>query len=330
MTEIVDPNGGLAGDHVRLSGGQSVSMQVVQQVYKEVTGKSERLTRQFAQNHRTTFADLENLNAKLEQLLEQYHVQERVCTVTFFHADDYSERFSSFDRARAFDGGSTSAIENVRLEYDFLIVLPVIKKPQAFKITIDVHSVAAMFDKLRRGSQIQRRLAKAFTTSSGALSIEYVDYAVARTMLVAVSQWFEGLDAKPTPAIAKFAKGVAHHLDWVFKYSTATITAIAFGLYAADVQGEGVATTLQYGIVAFSSVFVLSGIAYQLGGILELAIDEFQCMSYLRLNKGDERLVGKIHRESKIWLGKGVASVVGAILVNLFATWLAARIGLDT
>lgn len=331
MANITDlsNNDGAPDAHVNLSGGQVVSMQVVQQVYRDVTGKSERLTRQFTHNHRTSFADLENLNARIEQLLEQYNIRERVCTVTLFHSDDYSERFSSFDRARAYDSGSTSPVENVRIEYNFLIVLPVTNKPQSFKVTVDVHSVAALFEKLREGSQIQRRLASAFTTSSGSLSIEYVDYAVARTILVAISQWFDGLDARPTPKFFKFAKRYNHHLDWIFKYSTAVVTALTFFLNAPEIAGADWSSALRYGIAAFVAIFVLSGVAYQLGSALELAIDEYQCMSHLSLNKGDDRLIEKVGRQSWLWLLRGGLSIVGAVGINIFATWLAVRVGLS-
>ena len=178
---------------VVLSNGHKVPMQVLQQMYKDVTGRSERMTRQFTCNHRTRFEDLENINTKIEQLLEQYHVAEKSCTVSFFHTNDSTDRYSSFDRARGVEMASLSPLENVQIEYNFLIVLPLARKPQAYKVVIDVTSRAALADKMRDKSNFQLRFFSAFGDQTGAVLIEYIDYAVARNLMEAIAQWFGGL-----------------------------------------------------------------------------------------------------------------------------------------
>lgn len=329
MSNIV-PDAGQPEETVAITGGHTVSMQLVQQIYKEVTGKTERISRQFDVNHRTDFSDLENLNSKVEQLLEQYHVKEKNCIVSFFHADDCSERFSSFDRAQVYESGSASPIETVQIEYEFLIVLPIAKKPQSYKITVDIHSRAAMVDKLKEGSVIQRRLYSAFSSGTGSITIEYIDYAVARTMMTAVAQWFESLDQSPTPAVLKWLKKIGHHLPWIARYATATIVALLFlkafpvdAVYQIDLIGR-------YALIAFSAVFVISGIAFHLANILEDVLAEAVPLSYLNLNRGDKKAIEKMSKSHRFGMAKAAASIGLTIALNIFAAWLATKMGIPS
>lgn len=324
--ELVSPSG---SDHedVVLSGGQRVSMQLLQQMYKDVTGKTERITRNFVCNHRTEFADLENLNSKIEHLLEQYNVAEKSCTVSFFHTNDSTERYSSFDRARALEQASTSPLENVRIQYDFLIVLPVAKKPQPYKITVDVHSRAAIAEKLREKSRFEAKFFAVLSDGTGAAAIEYVDYAVARTMMEAVAQWFDGLHQEPASPFMRVAKKWSHHFDWVAKYLTATILSFFFlrEIYQASSLGQ-MGALLAYGAVAFCSIFVFSGIAYQMGMVIESAVDSYQPLSYLKINRGDERVMQAFTRHKAKWFWKAICSLLVALLLNILGTWLAQRL----
>ena len=328
-SELVGPQSGDDEGQVVLAGGQRVSMQLLQQMYKEVTGRTERMTRRFDCNHRAEFADLENLNAKIDHLLEQYHVAEKNCTVTFFHTNDSTERYSSFDRARAFEQASLSPVENVRVEYDFLIILPVAKKPQPYKIVIDVHSRAAISEKIRAKSGFEAKYFVALSEGSGAVAIEYVDYAVARNMMEAIAQWFEGLAQESTPRLLSFCKKWSHHFSWWLKYLTAISLAFFFlrGFEGTN-SSNGVGSIFYYGAVSFFSVYIISGLAFNLGNIIESGVDGYQPLSYLKINRGDEKIVNSYSRHMGFRALKSVVSMLTALAINLMGVWIASRLHL--
>jgi|SRR6185312_3744887 len=325
--DVLDPRQDDKGD-VHLAGGQKVSMQLVQQMYKEVTGKSERMTRNISCAHQTEFPDLENLNSKIEQLLEQYNVAEKSCSVTFFHTNDSTERYSSFDRARACEMGSTSPVEGIRIEYDFLIVLPVAKQPQPYKISINIHSRAAILDKLRSRQNFQAKFLWLMgSEETGSISIEYVDYAVARNMMSAIVQWFDGLHQVQPSKLVSLLKKFSSNFDWVFKYVTASVLATIFAsIFLENKINPTPSHVLYAGTVAFSCVFVLSGLSLQLGMFLEGAIDSYQPLSYLKINRGDEKVIKSFgtSRTKAIWAAIG--SIILALLLNVAGGLIAAKI----
>lgn len=319
MTGLV--SGGGVGADVILDGGQSVSMQLLQQIYKEVTGKSEKITKQYEFNHGVEFSDLENLNSKIEQLLEQYHVLEKVCSVTFFRVDDCNERYSSFDRARAYEAGSTSPIENVRIEYNFLIVLPVAKKPQPYKLVIDVHSREAIREKLSDGPMFQRRIMNALDKSTGQIVVEYVDYAVARTMINAVTQWFESVEMGRRSAVFGFIQRRSHNLPWAIKYSTAALVSLGF------VLNFPVSDWQVYSVIAFAFVFIASGLSFQFGVLLDDLLSDMYYPSYLNLNRGDKRIISGLKSKKIIKISGAIVSLVGAVSINVFSAVFSKYIG---
>lgn len=234
-------------------GGQVVPMQLVQQIYSEVTGKSEKITKRFEINHRTTFHDIENLNYKIEQMLEQYHVKEKSCSVIFFHIDECSERFSSFERSKIYESGSASPIENVRIEYNFLIVLPIVQKPQAYKIVVDVISKVAVFEKLKEKDRIHKKLISAFASDTGVISVEYVDYAVARNFMVAISQWFDALETQKVGYFFLGLRRYVRHLSLVIQVLTTFTVFLCF--YLQSPKFESLNHLFQYFFVALMMFF---------------------------------------------------------------------------
>jgi hypothetical protein len=113
-TEILNPDENNPENRiVRLGSGHEVSMQVIQDLYNKLTGKSEKLTRTFRLNHTTTYEDICQLNTKITQLYEQYNIKGHNCTITLFHVNDSAERFSSFEKFQSYDSSSLSPIENM-------------------------------------------------------------------------------------------------------------------------------------------------------------------------------------------------------------------------
>lgn len=312
---------------VVLSNGHKVPMQILQQMYKDVTGRSERMTRQFTCNHRTQFTDLENLNTKVEHLLEQYHVAEKSCTVSFFHINESTDRHSSFDRARAAEMASLSPLENVQIEYNFLIVLPIAKKPQPYKIVIDVMSRAAIEAKMREKSNLQMRLFSAFSEQTGGAFIEYIDYAVARNLMDAISQWFEGLDQEPESKIFRWAKKWSYHFDWFAKYGTASMLSLLF-LWSFSKSNHDInnSSMLYFGTLAFCSIFIFSGVALKLGNMIENAVDAYHPLSYLKINRGDDRVIASHNKYSRQSILRALFSVVLTLALNVLGSWIAIKL----
>ena len=95
---IGEPSGDLAVIGDGHGGTQSISMQLLQDVYNEITGMSEELNKGYEQSYQITFDDLIQLNIKINQLYEQYNIKSKNTQITIYYQKDSSEKFSSFER----------------------------------------------------------------------------------------------------------------------------------------------------------------------------------------------------------------------------------------
>src|SRR5688500_1816062 len=101
-----------------------VSMKVVQSIYNDITGKSEKLTKRYEDSFQVRMADLEQLHHKISQACEQYDVKALNVAITVAHIDDTAETFSSFERFQLYNQSNTHAVRNVVVAYNLLILLP--------------------------------------------------------------------------------------------------------------------------------------------------------------------------------------------------------------
>ena len=316
-------------DVVTLGDGRTASMQVVQQIYRDVTGKTEQLSKGYDLSHHTVWNDFESLNSRVTHLLEQYNVVERGCAVTISYIDSSSERFSSFDRARGFDAGSNSPVESVTLEFNFLIILPIAKKPELYKLVVQVSSGAALRERAETRDQFESTFLRMVAERTGFMSIEYIDYAVARNFQQEVDRWFGALQMTQSGAIVKVLKRTSHHFPWILKYGTAAFVAFFFVYEARGIQSIlALSDLFRLGLIAFAAVFISAGVAERLGQFFEMTVDFYQNPSYIRLNRGDERVIAANKRSVGWGIARASGSLIGAIVVNILAALLASYLHL--
>lgn len=88
-------------------------------------------------------------------------------------------------------------------------------------------------------------------------------------------------------------------------------------------------TLFTAGVLCFSTIFIVADLAHRLGYIVERAIDGIQPISYLNLNRGDERAIEQLKKSNHKNLLKGLSGISFAVVTSLFATWLAGYLGIS-
>lgn len=168
-----------------------ISFQVMQSIYNEITGKTEELGKLIRSRYKADFNDLNQLDRKIEQFLEQYNIISQNESITVFYSGDGKEVFSSFDRFKAYDSSKTTPVAYIQLEYNFLIKMPKAEKPQSFKLEINLGSPATHMMKWYEDDVLdyinEREIAIA------EIKISYVDFVVAQTLMTVIEKWIESL-----------------------------------------------------------------------------------------------------------------------------------------
>ncbi len=305
-------------------------MQIVQAVYNELTGRTEELTKFVEAPFRLRFDDLKQLDAKIRQMFEQYHIASSSTTVTIYFGQEARETYSSFERFSAFDSSTTKEVQNILLKYEFLIILPEAKRPQPYSLSIQLTSGLAVVKQAKAG--LPRGLpAMAFLQGpSGKLSIEYVDYLVARTFLDTVSNWTDALDTSPLRQPLKF---LVQNSQWVRRFTQCSLVVGALFTLCSNLTrwiSTGPEATHDLARFLLWSVFILglaNFVGKFFGSLAERFLDDLYAASAIQLTRGDTKLIETNSSERRVNLLKAGASVVFSFLLGVLASIIANKFG---
>jgi hypothetical protein len=172
-----------------------VSIQTIQEIFKELTGKNEVLSENFSKPYQIEFGDIENLYHRLGQTLEQYNVISSNFSATVYYVDDTKDQLRSFERLKLQNGASTSPVESLFIKYDLLIMPYKLQRSQSYTISITINSRIAIDRRLRDETfpTFPTRLMRLFAGPVAALRIEYIDYTVAKSLQTVVKEWFSAI-----------------------------------------------------------------------------------------------------------------------------------------
>ena len=121
-----------SGSELRLIGDE-IPFGAYQAVYHKLTKRTETRRKTYADAYRISFGDINNLNSRLEQVIQQYAVKSKRCQVVHRLHEQGSTESSSFDQFRLRDQTTRCPTSLVSYEFDFLVILPA-EVPEASEI----------------------------------------------------------------------------------------------------------------------------------------------------------------------------------------------------
>jgi hypothetical protein len=297
-----------------------VSVQLIQQVFNEVTGRAESLTESFRRSYQIEFSHINDLHARLTQTLEQFNVVSRNCGVIIYYLNNSKDEFKSFERFSFQNAGATSPVESIYLKYDFLIIPPLVRKTQAYTINIRISSGVALRrrieeDDILNGPPVIFRLMR---NRSAYLKIEYVDYSVARTMQAVVRDWFALLPHDEEQKALSSIQRRSHMIPRALRY-IGTILASIICLQECEkystLIGQNKTGIPQITIIIFIIVYSTYVLSSWIGEYSENMVDRWSPLSYLKFNKADELEIQK-------YRGKNSRSIIKAVFGFIFTLGL--------
>ncbi|NKX43503.1 hypothetical protein [Roseicyclus persicicus] len=307
MSEL--SKGGNGSDVVSVS-GKDVSIQLLQDVYHSLTGKTEHLQRFFFDPHVVKAEDFKNLHTLIQQALEQYYCLDLVDSFLVRYVGGRSERFSGFGRFSAQAFNRSLCVEEVQIDYDFLIHLPQSKEAKPYKISIRLRSTLATLqdarDRSASNSEIDMLLR--FTQVTAHFEVQYVDIAVARALEAHFEDWYRSI-AKVRSGFSRFCSKVSGFVDILIRVLSIFSAAIVLlVLFSGSVDGQEAQFSA---IVASIAVLAVVRVAtFPLGDIAERWLKGLSPQSSLLLSSADQDLVDARN--------KSVGVIVVKVFLNAF------------
>jgi len=94
-----------------------VPLKVYQDIYHQVTGRTEQVRKRYSDNLLVEFAELEQLHFKIQQLCDVHKIIACNETISVFHEKERKEQFTSFERFRAYNANAASPTLSPCLTY---------------------------------------------------------------------------------------------------------------------------------------------------------------------------------------------------------------------
>ncbi|QJQ05076.1 hypothetical protein EJG51_003470 [Undibacterium piscinae] len=204
------------------NGASVISMQAYQDLYNQITGKTEEVTKISKKSIRVNLDDIKQLDLKIKQILEQYRVISSNSSFTIFFEKDQKETHSSIERFLSLNSSTNGCTESIVARYNFAIILPQTNRAQNYSITIRLISRITTQRKLieELPTGLPRSLLSMLSSKTCEIKVSYVDYVVARTITAVFDEWLEALDESKESKYLNFARKRSHFIPSIFKYST--------------------------------------------------------------------------------------------------------------
>jgi hypothetical protein len=302
-----------------------VPIKTYQAIYNQVTGRTEQLRKRFSEHLLIEVSEIEQLNHKILQLRNVHQTVAQNTIVSIFHEQDRKEQFTSFERFLAYNAGAASPTVNVVIKYNFSIIPAGINRPQEYVITVRLTSRVAI---IRELEDENRHFGSYFLHLAGAspaeVTIDYVDYVIARGFLEAFEEWVKGCNASPNILWLETLQRRSHFIPKAMQILTAgLITWFAWAATPSFFSDNFVNETwTRFFVIYTGCAYILVSLAGSVGRLLERSIDNYPILSYLKLNKGDEKAIREFGLNRKKTLVKFLLSTLGMIVIGVISSKL--------
>lgn len=305
----------------------SVALQHVQRIYREITGKSDVLSKDYDVAFRIEADDINQLNSRIKQALEQYSVTAGNCAVNVFFADDTRQQFGSFDAFAELNAASTSCVSSVEIKYNVLIVQPLTKVVQTFELSVRLLSRVAMEKQMREVGPILPKEFRTFVIGTTAeISVKHVDYTIARTLLDIADRWLSSCKNAKRPKWIDFLRRNSRTIAISIHYLVGLVVALVvlYQLPEYLKQDAGALTQVSVTLASIFAAFGMYRIAFHLSRKVEDALDSHNPISYVKLTRGDAAEIEQAEAAHAHNWRKGTVAFGAAILEAAFAKYIVA------
>lgn len=329
MSELIEhsDSGNEPGDVVSIGHEQSpISLKVYQDIYHQITGRTEQIRQRYTDNILINFSEIEQLHFKIMQLCDIYTVVARNEVISVFHEKERKEQFTSFKRFKAYNSNATKPTVNVVLRYNFSILLSDRKQPQEYIVTVRLTSRVAMIHSMEEEipSFMRGRLLGLSTLHTAEVSVEYADYVVARSFLEAFDEWIDGCNPKPKSKLLDVAQEYSHLIPKLLQLMMATVLIyFCIKAYPNFFNGASPQDWGRFFIIFGGAFYFVTSVSFSVGKVIEKSLDSIQQISYLKLNKGDAKLISKFSDRNRSTLWKFVGGCVLTILLGVISSKVA-------
>ena len=288
-------------------------------IYDHITGVKQSISKEFFIDYDIGFAQLDQLNIKVGQLLKQFNVASQNCSVVIMHEDEDQETYNSYEQFSTYNISNIHPITIINIKYNFSILLPSTSEINNYTLIVSIVPGVIPPMSLRKN---YRRLRYAGPTIK--TEIEYSDYVVARTFIENISDWIKSIEIHEE--ISHFQKFISKRSDYVASFirNGSLLLLVTIILINNKKIIPSYSTDLN---ILFSIIFLISFILFFTYRIvnhfcdyLKFNLDIPEKRSILNINEGDKKLIQKIDKNNKKQISKNIWSFLCTLITTLISS----------
>lgn len=306
------------------------SLQIYQDVYNSMTGKTEVSNKFFYEAHQVTLLDIERLHQDFGTLIEQYHCTATSCHISVKYCNGKSEGFSGINRFKIGGINKSVATESIDIEYDFLVLLPKTSEPKPYKLVVSVRSTLGVVERHRITCATEAEMNIFFHLERGTAKMEvhYIDLAICRSIEALVDDWFISL-RKEGSALRRRVKDIIAHTVPVFTRVTMIGASAGLSYYFLRDHVTDNDKLFSSGLSATTAIMISAVIAIPIANYFRKQVDRAISHSTIVLGDADLHLLNKSKSNMLKLVSGTVLKWLGAIALGLITTYCAIRLGLS-
>lgn len=259
----------------------------------------------------------------VEQSLEQYTCHSTNVTYNLSFADGKTERFSGVDRLKLHGPGKSVCVEQVEVEYDFLLTLPQSAQPRPYKVILGLRSEIALLERGENGKlgSFEKEIMMDANVGTGRLAITYVDLAVARSLEATFVDWYGSLQSEAASVWHKAANAFKpFSINFTRLTSIVMTSAVLMSVWQDDF--EDLAQLFKAGVISGAALIGASLIGLAMGQYVKSQVSDFGPKAYIEISRADEKARNKILRSSKRTILKAFLVNIGIVCTGLLVNYL--------
>lgn len=281
----------------------ALALQRYQQIYHQLTNRSENLSFFKSDRHIIRLADLVDLHRVLEQTANTMNLEHSSLTIVQRTAGNTSERWTAFERFRVQAVDVNQVTSELELKYNFLIRLPNLSEPAPYSITIGLRNALKMLDDFKKNPSnvLPFDLLMMDRMATARWEIDFVDKSVARNFSQTIEDWYERLQKRPASLHEGVIKKAENFISPIFRVMAASI--LFFVIFASDLP---TLVDIKLSDVALLLIFLYATHFFTspLIEALRQRIGTVRTVASLLITRADERLMESDEkRRGIVWKG---------------------------
>lgn len=283
---------------------------------------NEETQRSYNNNILVKFSDLKELHLKTIQSIKSLNPAKSAIGIRIdvVHNEGEADKFNSFESFETHNITSPNPTAAINMSYTFTLYDKESCQFEQYKIHNLVKSRIAELKQLESEAPpfIPKALLVNVVTTSARIRVEYTDYVKARHFISMFDEWIRSCDESPTNLFIRKLKPVSHLFT---EFGVLLIYAIlAYStIHQIKVGGLNQDSFVTF-MIAYASIFIICGTISRLFlRKIERSIDGHFTLSYLEINKGDNKLIKEYRDRNSAGFKYALLGFLGTVTVGVFS-----------